>query len=153
MQTHIHFMTLICSSTAYSWPGIREEGSLPMRSSTHPEGRQLPSVQMGISGQREKQEGGSAGWETQAAISSGVRIQRHISWQREDHDFPRSPWEVVWCLCKPRSSRKLLEETARLEERLQPEKTSWQWVVAVTYLFLINLPQTVDLAFLWERFI
>lgn len=62
------------------------------------------------------------------------------------------PWEIVWCSCKPPSCRKLLEETARLEERLQPEKTSWQWVVAVKYLFLINLPQPVDLAFLWERF-
>lgn len=27
-----------------------------------------------------------------------------------------------WCFCKPQSCRELLEETARLEERLQPEK-------------------------------
>lgn len=43
-----------------------------------------------------------------------------------------------WCFCKPQSCRKLLEETARLEERLQPEKkNSWQWSVGGIYLFLI----------------
>jgi len=27
-------------------------------------------------------------------ISSGPRISRHISQQREDHNFPGSPWEI-----------------------------------------------------------
>lgn len=58
MQTHTHFVTFICSPIAYSWPGIGEEGSLAMRSSTHPEGRHLPGVQNGVSRQGEKQEEG-----------------------------------------------------------------------------------------------
>lgn len=33
------------------------------------------------------------------------------------------------------------------------KQTYWLWAVAVIYLFLINLPQPVNLAFLWERFL
>lgn len=115
-----HIEGLTCSSTAYSRLGIREEGSLPTRSSTHPEGRQLLVCKTGSAGRERNKKGVCRLGDPSGCFQWAENLKGHFL--AEGRPWLSKVPTGDWCFCKPQSCRELLEETARLEERLQPEK-------------------------------
>lgn len=97
---------------------------MPMRTKTHPEGRQFCGVQNRVSRQGGKQEGSLQAGRPKLLFPVGRGSKGTFPGRGKTMTFQGPHGRLVFL-----QASKLLEETARLEERLRPEKTlgSGQW--------------------------